>query len=165
MCVLFVVRVTVYLFLINLEIKSTYVAYGHTYMELFYVLSPSIIGIITLRPIFLRIYMFEECFELKIKLLEGRQWYWVNYLSSNTFNQGLSQNVRLFTKSSINFVIGGTAADVIHNLGLGAHMLKIDCYPGRINCSKYMVDDILPGQIGWCSELCGINHSFMPFIA
>nr|WP_316013753.1 cytochrome c oxidase subunit II [Roseobacter sp. HKCCA0434] len=54
-----------------------------------------------------------------------------------------------------------TAADVIHSWKIPAFGVHIDAIPGRLNESWFRVEE--PGvYFGQCSELCGIDHSFMP---
>lgn len=54
-----------------------------------------------------------------------------------------------------------TSSDVIHSWALPSHSIKMDAIPGRINQVSFL-------GLGWgtywgqCSELCGINHGFMP---
>jgi len=54
-----------------------------------------------------------------------------------------------------------TGADVIHAVGLPAFGLKTDAVPGRINETWFRADrtGVFYGQ---CSELCGVDHAFMP---
>lgn len=54
-----------------------------------------------------------------------------------------------------------TASDVIHAFALPAFGLKIDAIPGRINETWFRADrtGVFYGQ---CSELCGVDHAFMP---
>lgn len=54
-----------------------------------------------------------------------------------------------------------TASDVIHNWAMPAFGTKMDAIPGRINETWFRVDQegVYYGQ---CSELCGIDHAFMP---
>ncbi len=54
-----------------------------------------------------------------------------------------------------------TAADVIHAVGLPAFGLKTDAVPGRVNETWFRADRV--GTFyGQCSELCGVDHAFMP---
>jgi cytochrome c oxidase, subunit II len=54
-----------------------------------------------------------------------------------------------------------TAADVIHAFALPAFGLKVDAVPGRLNETWFRADRT--GTFyGQCSELCGIDHAFMP---
>ena len=54
-----------------------------------------------------------------------------------------------------------TASDVIHAWAMPVFAVKIDAVPGRINETWFKADreGVFYGQ---CSEICGINHSFMP---
>ena len=54
-----------------------------------------------------------------------------------------------------------TAADVIHAFALPAFGLKIDAVPGRTNHTWFKAERT--GTFyGQCSELCGVDHAFMP---
>jgi len=54
-----------------------------------------------------------------------------------------------------------TASDVIHSWAVPAFGVKIDSVPGRLNETWINIDR--PGTYyGQCSELCGVNHGFMP---
>ncbi|HYC74366.1 MAG TPA: cytochrome c oxidase subunit II [Brevundimonas sp.] len=54
-----------------------------------------------------------------------------------------------------------TAADVIHAVALPAFGLKTDAVPGRVNETWFRATR--PGiYYGQCSELCGVDHAFMP---
>ena len=54
-----------------------------------------------------------------------------------------------------------TAADVIHAFALPAFGLKTDAVPGRVNETWFRAErtGVFYGQ---CSELCGVDHAFMP---
>jgi cytochrome c oxidase subunit 2 len=54
-----------------------------------------------------------------------------------------------------------TASDVIHAFALPAFGLKTDAIPGRVNETWFRADrtGVFYGQ---CSELCGVDHAFMP---
>lgn len=54
-----------------------------------------------------------------------------------------------------------TGADVIHAVALPAFGLKTDAVPGRVNETWFRADrrGVFYGQ---CSELCGVDHAFMP---
>lgn len=56
-----------------------------------------------------------------------------------------------------------TADDVIHAWAVPALGLKTDNVPGRLN--ETWVQITRPGTYyGQCSELCGVNHAFMPIM-
>lgn len=54
-----------------------------------------------------------------------------------------------------------TSVDVIHSWAVPSLGIKIDGLPGRLNHSGLFIErkGIFYGQ---CSELCGVNHGFMP---
>ena len=54
-----------------------------------------------------------------------------------------------------------TASDVIHAVALPAFGLKTDAVPGRVNETWFKAErtGVFYGQ---CSELCGVDHAFMP---
>lgn len=54
-----------------------------------------------------------------------------------------------------------TAADVIHAFALPAFGLKTDAMPGRLNETWFKAEKI-GTYYGQCSELCGVDHAFMP---
>jgi cytochrome c oxidase subunit 2 len=54
-----------------------------------------------------------------------------------------------------------TAEDVIHSFSVPAFGIKIDAVPGRLNETWFKADK-LGTFYGQCSQLCGMNHSFMP---
>ena len=54
-----------------------------------------------------------------------------------------------------------TSADVIHNWAVPSLGLKLDAVPGRVNESWVRINSE-GDYYGMCSELCGVNHGFMP---
>ena len=61
--------------------------------------------------------------------------------------------------ATIKFLI--TAADVIHSFAIPSLGLKTDAVPGRTNEAWTRIDK-LGVYYGQCSEICGVNHGFMP---
>ena len=62
-------------------------------------------------------------------------------------------------KTNIRLLI--TSNDVLHSWALPAAGIKVDACPGRLNEVFLRVE----GErhlFGQCSEICGINHAFMP---
>jgi heme/copper-type cytochrome/quinol oxidase subunit 2 len=54
-----------------------------------------------------------------------------------------------------------TSADVIHSWAVPAFGIKVDACPGRLNEVSLYIERV--GVFyGQCSELCGVNHGFMP---
>ena len=54
-----------------------------------------------------------------------------------------------------------TGADVIHAFALPAFGLKMDAIPGRLNEQWFKAEKV-GIYYGQCSELCGVDHAFMP---
>ena len=54
-----------------------------------------------------------------------------------------------------------TAADVLHSWAIPSFGLKVDACPGRLNQTSLFIkrEGTYYGQ---CSEICGVNHGFMP---
>jgi len=56
-----------------------------------------------------------------------------------------------------------TATDVIHSWTIPSLGVKIDANPGRINQTNLFINR--PGIFyGQCSEICGVNHRFIPIV-
>lgn len=54
-----------------------------------------------------------------------------------------------------------TSMDVIHSWTIPSINLKIDTIPNQLNNQIMKINK--PGLLfGQCSEICGINHSFIP---
>jgi cytochrome c oxidase subunit II len=83
---------------------------------------------------------------------------------------GYSQDeYRLATDTAVvvptgqNIVVQVTATDVIHAWAIPAFGVKQDGVPGRLAELWFNVTPGMEGiYFGQCSELCGLNHSFMP---
>lgn len=59
--------------------------------------------------------------------------------------------------------IGVTSVDVIHSWAVPALGKKLDAIPGRLNVTSVYIS--IPGvYYGQCSELCGVDHAFMPIV-
>jgi heme/copper-type cytochrome/quinol oxidase subunit 2 len=51
--------------------------------------------------------------------------------------------------------------DVLHSWAVPSFGIKIDAVPGRLN--QVFLNILREGTYyGQCSELCGVNHAFMP---
>jgi len=56
-----------------------------------------------------------------------------------------------------------TSADVLHSWSIPSFGIKVDACPGRLNQATLFIKR--PGlYFGQCSEICGINHGFMPIV-
>ena len=56
-----------------------------------------------------------------------------------------------------------TAADVLHSWAVPSFGIKLDACPGRLSQTSLFIkrEGIFYGQ---CSEICGVNHGFMPIV-
>ncbi len=56
-----------------------------------------------------------------------------------------------------------TSADVLHSWSVPSLGVKVDACPGRLNQTSVFLKR--PGIFyGQCSEICGVNHGFMPIV-
>ncbi len=115
--------------------------------------------------------------ELTIKAT-GHQWYWsytypdngnftfdANMIADSDLQDGqlrlLDTDNRVVVPVGTNVRIQTTADDVIHSWAVPQFGVKVDAVPGRLN--QLWINVERPGvYYGQCSELCGINHGFMP---
>lgn len=94
----------------------------------------------------------------------GNQWYWIyNNIESRISNLGriILVDQPLYIKANTNVHLIVSSLDVIHSFALPSLGIKIDAIPGRI--SNVNVNGLTKGlYVGYCSELCGSGHAFMP---
>jgi len=130
----------------------------------------------------LRLLYYEETIpeaDLTIKAI-GHQWYWSYEYPDNggfTFDATMvadedltdGQLRLLTTNNQVVLPVGKvihvlvTSDDVIHSWALPPAGIKMDAVPGRIN--EFWMELDTPGTYyGQCSELCGVNHGFMPIM-
>jgi cytochrome c oxidase subunit 2 len=129
------------------------------------------------------IYEYEPVITIKII---GHQWYWsYEYIVFNTV-ENLSydllnfdsymvpedelspEGLRLLEVDNPLIVPGNTyirflvtSVDVLHSWAVPSLGIKIDAVPGRLNQLFTFIKR--PGEFyGQCSEICGVNHGFMP---
>lgn len=156
------------------------VVHGTT-IEIIWTIIPAIILIIIAVPSFALLYSVDETTDpaLTIKIV-GRQWYWsyefsdylgynVSYdsyiLSDEDLNRGdlrlLEVDNRLVIPVDTHIRLIITSGDVLHSWAVPSFGVKLDACPGRLNQVSLFVErqGVFYGQ---CSELCGINHGFIP---
>ena len=70
---------------------------------------------------------------------------------------------RLFVPTNTHIRVLVTSADVLHSWAVPSLGIKVDACPGRLNQVLLFVkrEGVFYGQ---CSELCGVNHGFMPIV-
>ena len=103
----------------------------------------------------------------------GHQWYWSyrhgeSSVDSYIVAEPTVGDLRLLDvdnrlsvpyRADIRFIV--TSTDVIHAFSLPNFFVKCDAVPGRLNTS-YVNSDVPRLAYGQCSEICRVNHSFIP---
>ena len=147
-------------------------------VEVLWTLIPCLILIVMAVPSFKILYKQDTIpkVDLTIKAV-GYQWYWeYEYPDENIIfesymikEEELKENQpRLLTVDNevvvpVNKVVKVliTANDVLHAWALPSFGVKRDAVPGRINETWFKAEKV-GTYYGQCSELCGIQHAFMP---
>jgi len=116
----------------------------------------------------------------------GHQWYWsYEYSDYATLDIGSSLNFDSYMVATNDLVSGSfrllevdnrvvvpvnthirilvTAADVLHSWAVPSFGVKVDACPGRLSQASLFLkrEGVFYGQ---CSEICGVNHGFMPIV-
>jgi cytochrome c oxidase subunit 1 len=75
----------------------------------------------------------------------------------------LETSSRLMLPARVHIRILVTSADVLHSWAIPSLGIKVDACPGRLNRVPVYIkrEGTFYGQ---CSELCGVNHGFMPIV-
>lgn len=98
-------------------------------------------------------------------LLDGKVIMHSNMVPDNMLPEGylrlLTTDKPLILPASTPVRLLITSKDVIHSWAVPSFGIKMDAVPGRIN-QVYFYSDVWSINWGQCSELCGINHGFMP---
>lgn len=100
----------------------------------------------------------------------GRQWYWSYELGEDLsydsmmlgFINSVDKPLRLETQHAYQLI--ATSRDVIHSFSIPELNIKVDAIPGRVN-QYFFLTKTLGTYVGYCSELCGAGHAFMPIVA
>ena len=154
-----------------------------TILEIVWTIIPAIILIIIAIPSFSLLYAMDELIDpiLTLKVI-GSQWYW-SYEYSDAMDESIffdsymvleedldkgqfrllevDNRVVVPTNTHIRVII--TATDVLHSWAIPSLGVKLDACPGRLNQTSMYIKRV--GVFyGQCSEICGINHGFMPIV-
>jgi cytochrome c oxidase subunit 2 len=149
-----------------------------TVLEIVWTIIPSVILFIIAIPSFALLYSMEEILapQISVKVI-ANQWYWSyeygnldlqwdSYLIneadlSKSEPRLLTVDHSLYLPVETNIRLLITSRDVIHSFAVPSLGLKVDAVPGRLNQLNTFINrsGIFYGQ---CSELCGVNHAFMP---
>lgn len=159
----------------------------HTSLELIWTIIPTIILIFVAIPSFALLYAVDELHNPKITLKAlGNQWYWSYEFSDYILNTPedtikidsymileddlqkgqfrlLEVDERILLPEAISIRVLITSRDVLHSWAIPSLGIKMDACPGRLNQVGMFIrrKGVYFGQ---CSELCGINHAFMPIV-
>ena len=163
----------------------------HTVLEFIWTVTPSLILLILIVPTFSLIYTLDDVFDgqMTVKVI-GHQWYWsyeYGDLTENLDEHFTDENTsysfdsymqaeddlvsgtlrllevdnRLILPTGVHIHVLITSTDVIHSWAIPSLGVKLDACPGRLNQLGLYITR--PGvYYGQCSEICGINHAFMP---
>jgi cytochrome c oxidase subunit 2 len=164
----------------NAKANPTPATFTHNVtIEIIWTLIPVIMLIIIAIPSFRTLHYAEKIptADLTVKVV-GNQWYW-SYAYPDHGNFGfdsymieddklqagqrrlleVDNRIVIPAGKTVRFLI--TAADVLHSFAVPAFGIKTDAVPGKVNETWVKVDK--PGvYYGQCSELCGVNHGYMP---
>jgi cytochrome c oxidase subunit 1 len=153
----------------------------NTRLEVIWTVVPCVVLLLIAIPSFSLLYAIEDfsTIESTIKVI-GNQWYWSYEFPAAAFEKSfdsimvpeidLQNSLRLLevdnrlvlpVEKQIRLFI--TSTDVLHSWAVPSLGIKLDACPGRLNQVALWINrkGVYYGQ---CSEICGINHSFMPIV-
>jgi cytochrome c oxidase subunit 2 len=162
-----------------------------SFLEIGWTILPAILLLFMAVPSFCLLYSLDELSKNTITLkIIGHQWYWsYEYLDtqidsendeivsfdsyiidvandfSTTFGMfrllEVDNRVVLPIKTHIKLLI--SSSDVLHSWAVPSFGVKVDACPGRLSEASVFLKrkGVFYGQ---CSEICGINHGFMPIV-
>nr|WQF69410.1 cytochrome c oxidase subunit 2 [Bostrychia moritziana] len=155
-------------------------------IEIVWTTTPALILLIIAIPSFSLLYAMDEVISptITIKTL-GHQWFWSyeysDYLKSEyepiNFDSYmvpeedlvkgqlrlLEVDNRMVVPINTHLRIIVSATDVLHSWAVPSLGIKCDAVPGRLNQTSLFIkrEGLYYGQ---CSEICGVNHGFMPIV-
>ncbi|PKU22845.1 cytochrome c oxidase subunit II [Telmatospirillum siberiense] len=150
----------------------------NTPLEVAWTLIPVLILVVIAFPSFRLLYAMDRAKDADMTLkVTGHQWYWsydypdqsvsfdANMVQEGDLKPGeprlLATDNHIVLPVDTTIRIQTTADDVIHSWSVPSLGVKIDAFPGRLNETWVKIER--PGfYFGQCSQLCGINHGFMP---
>jgi len=176
----FLVRIVYHFNDSNIRVKTIN---HNTLLEVVWTVIPALILVTIGLPSFALLYAMDELRSPAMTLkVVGHQWYWFyEYpkvsasidkfeLESHMEPTGLVGKFRLADVTAaiklptkINVKILVTSADVLHSWAVPSLGIKMDACPGRLN---QLWTNIKRAGVyyGQCSEICGVNHAFMPIV-
>jgi cytochrome c oxidase subunit 2 len=157
-----------------------------TVIELIWTVTPALVLVAIAFPSFRLLYLMDEVIDPAITVKAvGSQWFWSYEYSDYISDSGepiafdsfmvpeadleegqfrlleVDNRVVLPVDTHVRFIL--TGSDVIHSFAIPALGLKLDAIPGRLNQTSTFInrEGLFYGQ---CSEICGVNHGFMPIV-
>ena len=155
-------------------------------IEIIWTTIPALILLIVAIPSFALLYSMDEVIDPIITLkVIGSQWYWSYEYSDNLeFSDEplifdsymvpendleigqfrlLEVDNRIVVPVNSHIRVLITASDVLHSWAVPSLGIKLDACPGRLNQTSMFIkrEGVFYGQ---CSEICGVNHGFMPIV-
>ena len=158
-----------------------------SFLEFGWTMFPAVMLLFLAVPSFSLLYSLDELIDPSVTLkVVGHQWYWSYEYSDYSFintEKGIDfdsymvptndlkkgafrllevdHRVVLPTNTHIRVLV--TAADVLHSWCIPSFGIKVDACPGRLTQASLFIkrEGVYYGQ---CSEICGINHAFMPIV-
>jgi len=118
-----------------------------SFLEFLWTLLPVFLIFCLLLPLFIFKTNYFDVFLFYPFYFTASQWYWTYYVWE-------------FNYPYVLFFL--TSTDVIHGFSIPLISAKIDCIPSVLN-NFYHFFLIEGAYYGFCTELCGVNHSLMPF--
>ena len=176
----------------NFKIIRTIVLKGSIHgklIELLWTITPGIILLFIAIPSYKLLYIMDLIIDPVVTVKGiGRQWFWqydysndLSYHNDNSNSNTIT--IDCYGKPIIDQPMGGlhlanadtpvvlpidnvirlltTSGDVIHSLAVPCLGIKGDAIPGRLNGVSVLINRT-GSFYGQCSELCGVNHAFMP---
>jgi len=150
----------------------------NTVIEVIWTVVPVLILLVIALFSFRLLFAYENMPEPDVRVkVTGNQWNWAYEYPDHKVAEYISnmlpeaettkQLYRLAADEPMVVPVGATvellitASDVIHAVAVPAFGVKIDAIPGRTNHTWFKAEKtgIYYGQ---CSELCGVDHAFMP---
>jgi cytochrome c oxidase subunit 2 len=156
-------------------------------LEIVWTIIPAVILLLIAVPSFALLYSLDELIDPSVTLkIIGHQWYWsYEYSDYATLEGGdtlafdsymiasddllkgsfrlleVDNRIVLPVNSHIRLLV--TAADVLHSWTIPSFGIKLDACPGRLSQASLFIkrEGVYYGQ---CSEICGVNHGFMPIV-
>jgi cytochrome c oxidase subunit 2 len=172
------------IFLFNQNSNKTPEIFTHSsWLEILWTVVPSIVLLLISIPSFSLLYSLEETADPLVTLkIIGHQWYWSYeysdsketrckfdaYLSPlDELNSGefrlLEVDNRVYLPINTHIRLLITASDVLHSWAVPSFGIKVDACPGRLSQS-FLYIKRTGVYYGQCSEICGVNHGFMPIV-